>query len=125
MLEQSLGLFFFLSFSWASSLPVRWNFRTSILSGFPGAARKLVVPVLKVFWVETMKGAPFIKILFWLSLFFFCFVFVAAFAGSDGYSMSGGCNPLIVCALVCPSVSARSLHCLSMADLGMLQNKLT
>ncbi len=25
-------------------------------------------------------------------------------ACSDGFSMSGGCNPLIVCALVCPSV---------------------
>ncbi len=75
MLEQSLGLFFFLSFSWASSLPVRWNYRSSILSGFPGAARQLVVPVLKVFWVETMKGAPFIKILFLVvSVFLLFFV---------------------------------------------------
>ena len=70
-----------------------------------------------------MKGAP--TILFWLSLVSFVFVFVAAFAGSDGYSASGWCNPLIVCALVCPSVSARSLHCLSMAGLSILQNKLT
>ncbi len=69
----------------------------------PGAARKLVVPGLKVFWVETMKGAPVIKILF-DCLCFLLFLFVAAFAGSDGFSVSGGCNPLIVCALVCPSV---------------------
>ncbi len=71
-----------------------------------------------------MKGAPVIKILFGC-LCFLLFLSVTAFAGSDGFSVSGGCNPLIVCALVCPSVSARSLHCLCMADLGMFQNKLT
>ena len=48
-----------------------------------------------------MKGAP--TILFGC-LWFLLFLFVAAFAGSDGFSTSGGCNPLIVCALVCPSV---------------------
>ncbi len=103
--------------------PLRWFYRASILSGFPRCCSEVSSAGPQGFLEETMKGAP--TILFGCLWFLLFFVFVAAFAGSDGFSVSGGCNPLIVCALVCPSVSARSLHCLSMADLGILQNKLT
>ena len=63
-----------------------------------------------------MKCVPATKLFFgclwavWgflLYLFDACFLFFVSslrLAGSDGFLVSGGCNPLTVCALVCHSV---------------------
>ena len=81
--------------------PLRWFYRASILRGFPRCCSEVSSAGPQGFLEETMKGAP--TILFGC-LWFLLFSFVAVFTGSDVFSMSGGCNPLIVCALVCPSV---------------------
>ena len=60
-------------FLWASSLPVRLLYRTSILSGFPRCCSEVSSAGPQGFMEETMKGAPAIKIFCLIVSVFFCF----------------------------------------------------